>query len=135
MAQAEQIDLTSLIASLQALTQVLGSNARTIGAILNSGFVPAEYFHIAGAGTFAVAANAGTLLSMNINQIGTGGTGTFYDARNIGSITGSLEVAVVNFGTAAPLEVPFGPVGRGLVLNNGLVVVTTGNTDITVGLL
>lgn len=135
---AQQIDLSSLIAALNALTQTVGTNGRTLATLLNTGIVvvpePVEYFHIAGAGTFEILGTSGTLLSLNINQVGTAGGGTIYDAAGTVSVAGSLEVAVMTFGTVAPVMVPLGPSERGFGLNNGLVVVTTGDGDITLGI-
>lgn len=135
--QAAEIDFTSLIAAINAMTQTIGASGRTLVNILNdlnSGLiitplVGAKYFHIAGAGTFGVDTVPGTLLSLNINTGATGGTGTFYDSASTSSLTD--VVATVALDTAR--STAFGPEGRGLVLNNGLVVVTTGTADITVG--
>jgi hypothetical protein len=128
--QAAEIDFTSLIASLNALIQTIGLNGRVLSAMLTAS-APADYFHIAGAGTFEVQATAGTLLSLNINDNPIGGTGTLYDTASVASLTD--VIGILNFGTVAPMLLPLGPDGRGLTLNNGLVVVTTGTADITVG--
>lgn len=132
---AQQIDLSSLVAALNAFTQTVGANGKTLVNLLNSGFVAVDYYHISGAGTFAVKGTAGTLFSLNINQVGTGGAGTIYDAASPTLVAGSLEVAVLTFGTVAPQDLPMGPQNRGLSLNSGLVIITTGNADITVGFL
>lgn len=129
-AQSQEIDFTTLIATLTALIQTIGLNGRTLTAILAS-FAEADYFHIAGAGTFEVQSSSGALLSLNINAGPIGGTGTLYDAASPASLTD--VIGILNFGTVAPMLLPFGPDGRGLALNNGLVVVTTGTADITVG--
>lgn len=129
---AQQIDLTSLIAAFQALTQTIGSNGRTLLNILNN-LTPVGHYHIAGAGTFAVQTEPGALLSLNINSGPIGGTGTLYDSASVGSLTDMI--GVLNFGTVAPAQLPLGPGERGLALNNGLVVVTTGTADITLGVV
>lgn len=128
--QAAEIDFTSLIASLNALIQTIGLNSRTLSGILAS-FAPADGFHIAGAGTFEVQSSAGTLLSLNINDNPIGGTGTLYDTASPASLTD--VIGILNFGTVAPVSLPIGPDGRGVTLNHGLVIVTTGSADITVG--
>ena len=132
-------DLTTLIAALNSMSQVLGSNGRTLSGLLTSGIVIGEraatYAHISSAGTFALKGTAGTLLSLNINSAATGAAGTIYDASGTASLAGSLVVGIVGLGSGAPGNVPMGPQDRGLALNNGLVVVTTGTADITLGFL
>jgi hypothetical protein len=130
-AQSQEIDFTSLIATLNALIQTIGLNGRVLTSLLAS-FAAADYFHIAGAGTFEVQSSAGTLLSLNINADPVGGTGTLYDAASVSLLTD--VIGVLNFGTIAPMSLPFGPDGRGVALNSGLVIVTTGTADITVGI-
>lgn len=132
---AQQVDLTSLVQALQALTQTLGLNAKNITAALNTGFDPANWYHISGAGTFVASTNPGTVFSININSGEIGATGTLYDAAAITAIAGSLEIGVFSFGTEVPDNLPVGPPNRGLSLNNGLVVITTGSPDITIGVL
>ena len=129
--QSQEIDFTSLIATLNALIQTIGSNGRTLSAAITADSAAASYFHIAGAGTFEVQTAPGTLLSLNINDNPVGGTGTLYDTANVASLTD--VIGVLNFGTVAPMMLPLGPDGRGLTLNNGLAIVTTGTADITVG--
>ena len=129
--QAAEIDLTSLIASLNALIQTIGLNGRMLTSLVAE-FAPATYFHIAGAGTFDVASSPGTLLSLNINSNPSGGGATLYDTASPSSLTD--VIGVLNFGTVAPVTLPIGPGGRGMALNNGLVIVTTGSADVTVGL-
>ena len=135
--QAQQIDLSSLVATLGGLIQTLGTNAKNLNAILNSGSVaastPVSYFHINGAGTFVAKDTSAVLLSLNINQTGTGCAGTIYDASGTASLPGTAEVAVLDFGTIAPASLSLGPPGRGLSLNSGIVIVTTGSADVTVG--
>ena len=129
---AQEVDFTSLIAAINSMILVIGSNGRTLSAI-NTDFSPVKYAHIAGSGTFAVQGTAGSLLSLNINSGDVASTGTIYDASGTATIAGSLVVGIFHFGTAVPAEVSLGPSGRGLTLNNGLVIVTTGTADITFG--
>jgi hypothetical protein len=136
--QALQIDYTSLIASLNAMIQVLGLNSRSLLALLESGIVvdgaPVKGTHIGTAGTFVVQSEPGALLSLNINTGAIASNGTFYDAASAAAIAGSLEIGVYNFGSVTiPTPTPIGPAGRGVTLNNGLVIITTGSADITVG--
>jgi hypothetical protein len=134
-----QFDLTTLIAVLNAMSQVLGQNSKNLTALLTSGIVVGEraatYAHISAAGTFALKGSAGTLLSLNINTSATGAAGTIYDASGTASLAGTLVVGIIGMGSGAPGNVPMGPQDRGLALNNGLVVVTTGTADITLGYL
>jgi hypothetical protein len=127
--QSQEIDFTSLIATLNALIQTIGLNGRALSGILAAS-AAVDYFHISGAGTFEVQGAAGTLLSININSDPIGGTGTLYDASSSASLID--VIGVLNFGTVAPLSLPIGPDGKGTSLNNGLVIVTTGTADITV---
>jgi hypothetical protein len=127
--QSQEIDFTSLIATLNALIQTIGLNGRALSGILAAS-AAVDYFHISGAGTFEVQGAAGTLLSININSDPIGGTGTLYDASSPASLID--VIGVLNFGTVAPLPLPIGPDGKGTSLNNGLVIVTTGTADITV---
>jgi hypothetical protein len=122
-------DSASLVGVLQQTNMVLTAML----AAYNDATKSADYFHIAGAGTFVVKDAPGTLLSININNIGTGGVGTIYDASGTAGISGTVEIAIPTFGTLAPERLSFGPEDRGLSLNSGLVIVTTGNADITVG--
>lgn len=64
--QAAQVDLSTLVASLQALTQTLGNNARLLNSVLSAGIAvlsaPASYTvaalpATAAAGAFAWASN------------------------------------------------------------------------------
>jgi hypothetical protein len=127
--QPSASDATFLSSTLQQTNQVLTAML----AAYNKGRISADYFHISTAGTFTARQSAGTLLSLNINQVGTGGTGTIYDAAGTMALAGSLTIAVLTFGTVAPQMLPFGPADRGLSVNNGVVIVTTGNADITLG--
>jgi hypothetical protein len=128
VAQAEQIDFTSLIAALNALTQTIGSNGRTLNNILAAGV---NYFHIVTAGTFVVQDTPGSvLISLNVNTTDNGETVTFYDSASASSLTDM--VANVTLGTTTPDPIPFGG-ERGLTLNNGLVIVTSGTADLTIG--
>lgn len=136
MAQiAQQVDLTSLVAALNAMTQTLGLNGKNLVADINTGFAAAKYLHISGAGTFAPPGAAGIVLSMNINTPASGATGTIYDSSTTTLLPGTLIVANVDLAVTIPEMLPIGPGSRGLELNNGLVVVTTGSADITMGYL
>ena len=128
-------DLTTLIAALNAMNQVLGLNGRTLVGLLSSGIVVGEqaasYAHINSAGTFTLKGTSATLLSLNINSA----AGTIYDSASAGTLAGTLIVGVISLSGTAPSEIPIGPQDRGLALNHGLVVVTTGTADITLGYL
>ena len=132
-------DLTTLIAALNAMNQVLGLNGRTLVGLLSSGIVVGEraasYAHINSAGTFTLKGTSATLLSLNINSSATGAAGTIYDSASAGTLAGTLIVGVISLSGTAPSEIPIGPQDRGLALNHGLVVVTTGTADITLGYL
>ena len=123
-------DLTSLMAAINAMTQVIGSNGRSLSTLATE-YGPAKYTHISTAGTVLVQASSCALFSLNINTGVAGATATVYDSASTATLPGSAVVAAFSIGTSAPINVPIGPVGRGLTLNNGLVIVTTGTADIT----
>jgi hypothetical protein len=146
-----ELDLTTLIAALNAMTQVLGLNGSTIASELNTnleatntslsnlastlsvGALAAKWIHIAGPGTFEAPGTVSAVLSVNINSAAAGSTVTIYDSTGTVSLPGTLMVASIDLVPIDPMMVPVGPNNRGLKLNNGLVIVTTGTADITVG--
>ena|SRR5579863_337339 len=96
--------------------------------------VAVPYYHISNAGTFAVKATPGTMFSININSGSTGATIELFDQST--TATGTVVVAgPITVGTAdiLPLRVLFGPDSGGLRVNNGLVALTTGTLDVTLG--
>lgn len=95
---------------------------------------PVNYAHIVNAGTVQVKNTGGSLMSLNVNGVGTASTATLYDVNQTGTL-GTVEVAVFTLGTAEaiPARIPIGPDSAGLKFNNGLVVVTTGTCDLTFG--
>lgn len=95
---------------------------------------PLSYKHIVNGGTVQVKASAGVLASVNINAVTAATAATLYDVNNTGTL-GTIEVGILAIGTAyaAPAKVDFGPAGTGLEFNNGLVIVTTGTCDLTIG--
>jgi hypothetical protein len=134
--QAQQIDFSSVVATLNAMIQAIQNNGRVLTSLVNDGvtIVPggaATYFHINAPGTYAVRTTPCTLLSLNVNTGAASSTGTIYDVSGTASLPGTAEVAMFTFGTVAPLNVPLGPDGRGFPLKTGLVIVTTGTADIT----
>lgn len=131
---AQQIDMTTLIAALQAMTQVLGLNGRSLEGIFAGEFLPARWTHIASSGTFMIQGTAGALLTLNINTPSTSDTVAIYDAATTTiALPGTLLVANLTLQSGAPNRVSFGSDDRGLTLNNGLVIVTSGTSDITIG--
>ena len=94
----------------------------------------AAYSHISNAGTFVVKAAAGGLFSLNINSFTTGATLELFDQAT--TVTGTVVIAgPITFGTldVVPIRVLFGPDNGGLRVNNGIVALTTGTLDVTVG--
>jgi hypothetical protein len=87
------------------------------------------YAHINTAATTVVKSAPGMLQSINVNGTpGANETVTIFD-NTAGSGT---EVAVISLATTtvAPTSILFG--AAGVMLKNGLTVVTTGTTDLTV---
>ena len=90
------------------------------------------YNHIGTAGTYVVKAVPGALFEININSGTSGATIELFDQAT--TVTGTNVIAgPINLGTATviPQRVLYGPDGAGIKFNNGLVVITTGTTDIT----
>ena len=94
---------------------------------------PVNYAHIVNAGTVQVKAQAGSLMSVNVNSVGAASTATMYDVNQTGTL-GTVTVGIMSIGTAyaAPARVPVGPDNSGVAFKNGLVIVTTGTCDLTV---
>lgn len=95
--------------------------------------VGVAYSHISNAGTTLVKSVPGAAFSLNINS-GTGvGSLTLFDQST--TATGTVTIAVINVGTAnvLPQHLDLGPSGGGLNFKTGLVVVSTGTIDATVG--
>jgi hypothetical protein len=145
--QVGVIDLSNLIAAINAMTLVLGENGSTTAAsivnnltdlnttlaeFLNAGVIAAKWLHISGAGTFQAPGTVAALLTVNINTDASGATAELYDASSPALPIGTVMIANMDLGTIDPVSIPMGPPNRGLKLNNGLVVVTTGAADITV---
>jgi hypothetical protein len=94
----------------------------------------AAYNHITNAGTFVIKAAPGGLFSLNINSATAGGTLELFDQST--TATGTVVIAgPITLGTldVLPMRVLFGPDNGGLRFNTGLVALTTGTLDVTVG--
>ena len=99
-----------------------------------SSLAGASYDHIASAGTFVVKATPGNLFTLNINSATAGATLEFFDQAT--TVTGTVAIAgPITIGTAdiLPMRLGFGPENVGLKTNTGLVALTTGTLDVTVG--
>lgn len=94
---------------------------------------PVTYQHITAAGTVVVKTAPGALLSININGVSAASTVDFLDQT--GTAVGTVGIGLLTLGTAyaAPNVVNFGPPAAGLAFNSGLVIVTTGTADLTIG--
>ena len=126
-------DLTSLIAILNALTQTLGLNGRTLNASLVAASAAQAWKHINSAGTFVVSGSPGTLFTVNVNTPVAGATVALYDLANAVSISGTAAIGTITLTSTTLGPIAMGPASRGLALTNGLVVVTTGTADLTIG--
>jgi hypothetical protein len=94
---------------------------------------PVTYAHITNAGTVLVKDAPGALLTVNVNSVGAASTVTMYDVAQTGTL-GTIEVGILSLGTTQPIgPINMGPPAAGLGLNTGLVVVTTGTCDLTIG--
>jgi hypothetical protein len=95
--------------------------------------VAVAYAHITNAGTNVVKGAPGQLFSININSGSSGSGLTLLD--QVGSTVGTVDIGIVAIGTSdiVPLKLAYGPEGAGIKFNTGLVIVSTGTIDATIG--
>ena len=147
--QSGRIDLTTLIAALNEMTQVLGTNGTalagslrenladtesdtTITGLLGASLSPAKWAHFSGAGTHLIKPTSARLLSVNFNALANNATVTIYNSALITPLPAALIVAAFQFSNGEPFLLPIGPANRGLTLSAGLVVAMTGAADLTI---
>ena len=97
---------------------------------------PLKYAHIANAGTTVVKAAPGVLGSLNVNSASSAATVQFIDAAS--TTVATPVIGTITFGAAdtLPQNLPLGSTAEGvpgLAVNTGIVVITTGTLDVTIG--